>query len=52
MREFVSFGSPLYLQGGARSEKELFWKPRIGIREGKDRLWRAYLKDNPFISAK
>ncbi len=40
---------------GARREKrkeELIWTSRIGIGEGKDRLWRAYLKGSPYISAK
>lgn len=44
--------SPLFLQEGDSSEKKLIWKPRIGIQEGKERLWRAYLKDSPFISVK
>lgn len=44
--------SPLYLVEGKQSKKSLIWKPRIGIREGKNRLWRAYIKDNPFISCK
>jgi len=47
--------SPLFIKDGARREKgkkELIWKSRIGIQEGKERLWRAYLKASPFISAK
>jgi DNA-3-methyladenine glycosylase len=47
-----SSNSPLYLVEGEQSKKSLIWKPRIGIREGKDRLWRAYIKDSPFISYK
>ncbi len=53
--------SPLFIkegegkQEGERREKrkqELIWTSRIGISEGKERLWRAYLKGSPFISAK
>ncbi|NOR22536.1 MAG: DNA-3-methyladenine glycosylase [Candidatus Aminicenantes bacterium] len=59
--------SPLFIKDGERREKgerredgerkkegreELIWTSRIGIGEGKDRLWRAYLKGSPFISVK
>jgi len=47
--------SPLFIKGGDRGEKgkkELILRPRIGIREGKERLWRVYLKGSPFISVK
>ncbi len=53
--------SPLFIKDGERREegerrregrKELIWTSRIGIAEGKDRLWRAYLKGSPFISVK
>jgi len=47
--------SPLFINDGERREKrkeELIWTSRIGIGEGKDRLWRAYLKGSPFISVK
>ena len=47
--------SPLFLKEGERREKrkkELTWTSRIGIGEGKERLWRAYLKESPFISVK
>jgi DNA-3-methyladenine glycosylase len=33
-------------------EKDLVWRPRVGIREGRDRLWRVYLKASPFVSVK
>jgi len=42
--------SPLYIEEGKIGKKELVWTPRIGIRQGRDRLWRVYIKDNPFIS--
>ena len=47
--------SPLFIKEGERREEgreELIWTSRIGIGEGKDRLWRAYLKGSPYISAK
>ena len=53
--------SPILIKEGERRQKgarrkegreELIWTSRIGIREGKDRLWRAYLKGSPFISVK
>lgn len=42
----------LSIEEGKDSKSELVWKPRIGIQEGKDRLWRAYFKDSPFVSCK
>jgi DNA-3-methyladenine glycosylase len=50
--QLYSSKSLLSLEKGERSKSELVWKPRIGIREGKDRLWRAYVKDSPFVSYK
>ncbi len=47
--------SPLFIREGLREEKregELWWRPRIGIRLGRERMWRAYLKDSPFVSTK
>ena len=52
--------SPLFIREGERREKgerkterrELVWTSRIGIQEGKERLWRAHLKGSPFISVK
>ena len=45
-----SASSPLFINKRETEKVDLVWKPRIGIREGKDRLWRAYLKDSPYIS--
>ncbi|TET85714.1 DNA-3-methyladenine glycosylase [Candidatus Aerophobetes bacterium] len=56
-----SLRSLLFIKEGERREEEerrekrkeeLIWTSRIGIREGKERLWRAYLKGSPFISVK
>jgi DNA-3-methyladenine glycosylase len=33
-----------------RSIREVRWSKRIGIRVGTEKLWRAYLLDNPFVS--
>ncbi len=44
--------SPVFIKEGERRKEELIWTSRIGIGEGKERLWRAYLKASPFISVK
>ncbi len=44
--------SSIFIKEGEKRKEELIWTSRIGIGEGKDRLWRAYLKGSPFISAK
>jgi DNA-3-methyladenine glycosylase len=44
--------SPILIKEGEKRKEELIWTSRIGIGEGKDRLWRAYLKGSPFISVK
>ena len=40
---------------GTNSEKDHFeirWSSRIGITAGKEKLWRAYIYGNPFVSQK
>jgi len=47
--------SPVFIKEGERREKRkeaLIWTSRIGIQQGKERLWRANLKGSPFISVK
>ncbi len=44
--------SPIFIKEGEKRKEELIWTSRIGIGEGKDRLWRAYLRGSPFISVK
>ncbi len=44
--------SPLILKTGDKTGIELAWSPRIGIREGKERLWRASIKGSPYVSVK
>ena len=45
----------LYLEAGKEEEQKIVRAKRIGIdyaQEAKDYLWRFYLRDNPFVSAK
>ena len=44
--------SPLIIEKRSTEKRELVWRPRVGIREGKEKLWRVYQKGNPFISSK
>lgn len=44
--------SPLIIEKRSTEKRELVWRPRVGIREGKEKLWRVYQKGNPFISVK
>ncbi len=44
--------SAIFIKEGEKRKEELIWTSRIGIGEGKERLWRAYLKGSPFISVK
>lgn len=44
--------SSLFIKDEGKKGGEFVWKPRIGIRQGKERLWRLYLKGNPFVSFK
>lgn len=49
----TSSRSPLLIKERGEDDKspiELIRRPRIGVREGKDRLWRVYLKGSSFIS--
>lgn len=49
----TSSRSPLLIKERGKDDKspiELIRRPRIGVREGKDKLWRVYLKGSSFIS--
>ncbi len=42
---------PLYLElNDPIATKKIVWTERIGIRENKTLLWRACIKDSPFVS--
>lgn len=42
--------SSLFIEKNHPSTGKLVWKSRVGIQEGKDRLWRVYLKNSRYIS--
>ena len=44
--------SELWIAKGPASRKkpEVRWSPRIGLKVGADRIWRAYIYGNPFVS--
>lgn len=44
-------GSQLFVQDAGVVVGEIAWGPRIGIRVGTDRLWRAWIPGNPAVSA-
>ncbi len=50
----VSSASSLLIREkvGKRKRGSLIWKPRVGIRQGEEKLWRAYLEGNPYVSLK
>jgi DNA-3-methyladenine glycosylase len=53
-RMVTSSRSPLFIKERDKRDRghtELVRRPRIGISEGKDRLWRVYLKGSPYISS-
>ena len=41
--------SPLQIAAGDTASP-VEWSPRIGIRQGTDRLWRCFLRDSRFVS--
>ena len=43
-------GSRLFIEPGSGAAPEVAWGPRIGIRVGTDRPWRAYVPGNPAVS--
>ncbi|MFQ6108398.1 MAG: DNA-3-methyladenine glycosylase [Candidatus Aminicenantales bacterium] len=44
--------SPLYIKERRIRKRGLVWSSRIGIRQGKEKLWRVFLKDSPFVSVR
>lgn len=47
-------GKPLWIARNAkeRATQEIRWSTRIGINVGTEKLWRAYLYGNPYVSRK
>ena len=43
-------GDRLFIEDCGRAIGPVSWGPRIGIRVGVDRPWRAYLSDHPAVS--
>ncbi|MFQ5792922.1 MAG: DNA-3-methyladenine glycosylase [Acidobacteriota bacterium] len=41
---------PVFLAASSLPTVGVRWSSRVGIRAGRDRLWRAYLEGNPFVS--
>jgi DNA-3-methyladenine glycosylase len=41
---------PLFFTSGEDDDFEIWSSTRIGIRSGLDRLWRFYVKGNPYVS--
>lgn len=42
--------SRLWIEDRRRAVGPIAWTPRIGIRVGTDRLWRAHVRDHPAVS--
>jgi len=46
-------GEEIFIAEGEKiPKKNIIQAPRIGIKKSAELLWRFYLKDNPFVSAK
>ena len=43
-------GTRLFVESAGRREAPVVWTPRIGIRVGTDRLWRAVVDRHPCLS--
>jgi DNA-3-methyladenine glycosylase len=44
-------GDRLFIEDHGRAIDEIIWGPRIGIRVGTDRPWRAYVRGSAAVSA-
>ncbi|MFN7980536.1 MAG: DNA-3-methyladenine glycosylase [Vicinamibacterales bacterium] len=43
--------SPLFVEDAGGPPPSLLWGPRVGIRVGTDRAWRAWIAGHPSVSA-
>ncbi len=48
----LTIEGPLYIAENSDEEFEITVTPRIGVKEGLDKLWRFYIKNNRFVSRK
>ena len=46
----MTIRGPLFVANLGNYEFEVWCSTRVGIREGLDRLWRFYIKGNPYVS--
>ena len=44
-------GSRLFVEPGGMPVGDIAWGPRIGIRVGTERPWRAWIAGHPAVSA-
>jgi DNA-3-methyladenine glycosylase len=46
----MTIKGPLFVADPGKDDLEIWRSTRVGIREGLDRLWRFYIKGNPYVS--
>ncbi len=46
----MTIRGPLFVADPGKGDMEIWSSTRVGIREGLDRLWRFYIKGNPYVS--
>jgi len=46
----MTIEGPLFVADPAEGDLEIWRSTRVGIRDGLDRLWRFYVKGNPYVS--
>jgi len=46
----MTIRGPLFVADLGKGDLEIWSSTRVGIREGLDRLWRFYIKGNPYVS--
>lgn len=46
----MTIRGPLFVEDHGKDDFEIWSSTRVGIREGLDRLWRFYIKGNPYVS--
>ena len=46
----MTIKGPLFVEDPGKDDLEIWRSTRVGIREGLERLWRFYIKGNPYVS--